>query len=292
VKYALIERSRKEFKLRLMCRVLQVSVSGYHAWRQRAPSVRALADQRLMINLMQSYFDSGRTYGAPRVHRDLREQGIHVGKKRVARLMRARGLIARRRPRRGVATTESAHAEPIASNGLNRRFDVNGVAVNRVWVSDITYLPTRAGWLFLAVVLDLASRRVVGWAMRETLHAELALSALRMALAARQPAPGWLHHSDRGVHYACAEYRELVTAHGGHRSMSRRGNCWDNAVAESFFSTLEFELIERSDWRTRDEARLAVFRYIEAWYNPRRRHSTLGYVSPATYEARLQSAAA
>jgi putative transposase len=289
----LMARCHDEFKVRLMCRVLEVSPSGYYAWRKRAPSLRALADQRLMINLLQSYFDSRRTYGAPRIHRDLREQGIHVGQKRVARLMRARGLAARPRARRCITTTDSRHPEPIAPNVVARRFDVNGVAgVNRVWVSDITYVPTRAGWLYLAVVVDLASRRVVGWAMRDTLHAELALSALRMALAARQPTPGWVHHSDRGVHYACAAYRDLVAAHGGERSMSRRGDCWDNAVAESFFATLEWELIDRSDWRTRDDARLAVFQYIEAWYNPRRRHSTLGYLSPAAYEVQLEANAA
>lgn len=292
MKYALMERCRDDFKVRLMARVLQVSATGYYAWRKRAPSLRALADQRLMTNLAVSYFDSGRTYGAPRVHRDLQAQGIRVGKKRVARLMRAGGLVGRPRVPRGIATTESQHAEPIAPNLVERRFAVNGLAVNRVWVSDMTYLPTRAGWVFLAVVLDLASRRVVGWAMRETLHAELAVSALQMALATRAPAPGWIHHSDRGVQYACGAYRALVTQHGGHLSMSRRGNCWDNAVAESFFATLERELIERADWHTREDARVAVFRYIEAWYNPRRRHSTLGYVSPVTYEEHLATTAA
>jgi len=292
VKYALIQRCRDEFKLSVMCRVLQVSPTGYHAWRKRAPSVRALADQRLLVNVLQSYFDSGRTYGAPRIVEDLRDDGIRVGKKRVARLMRARGLVARRRGQRGVSTTDSAHACPIAPNVVNRQFDVNGVGVNRVWVSDITYVPTGEGWLFLAVVLDLASRRVVGWAMRDTLHAELAVSALRMALEARQPAPGWIHHSDRGVHYACTEYQELLATHEAQVSMSRRGNCWDNAVAESFFATLEWELIDRSTWATRDAARAAIFRYIEAWYNRRRRHSTLGYVSPAAFEEQLQQRAA
>jgi putative transposase len=292
VRYAFIQRCRDEFKLGLMCRVLQVSPSGYHAWRKRAPSVRALADQRLLVNVLQSYFASGRTYGAPRVREDLRDAGFRVGQKRVARLMRTRGLVARRRSRRAGSTTDSAHGHPLAPNVLNRQFEVPGVGVNRVWVSDITYVPTRAGWLYLAVVLDLASRRVVGWAMRDTLHGELAVSALRMALAARQPAPGWLHHSDRGVHYACGEYQQLLAAHGAQVSMSRRGNCWDNAVAESFFASLEWELIDRAEWPTRDAARVAIFRYIESWYNQRRRHSTLGYVSPAVFEQRLETRAA
>ena len=292
MKYALIQRCRDEFHLSVMCRVLQVSPNGYYAWRKRPPSVRALADQRLMVNVMQSYFASGRTYGAPRILEDLRDDGIRVGKKRVARLMRTHSLVARRRGRRGVSTTDSTHTDPIASNVLNRQFDRNGLAVNRIWVSDITYVPTGEGWLFLAVVLDLASRRVVGWAMRDTLHGELAVSALRMALEARHPAPGWVHHSDRGVHYACGAYQEVLAAHGAQVSMSRRGNCWDNAVAESFFASLEWELIERSQWATRGAARVALFRYIESWYNRQRRHSTLGYVSPVTFEHRLETQAA
>jgi putative transposase len=292
VKYALITRCREEFKLRLMCRVLQVSPSGYYAWRQRSPSLHALADEALMLHLWTSYAASDRTYGAPRVHQDLLDEGHRVGKKRVARLMREYGLVGRSRGRRRVATTDSEHDQPIAPNLLGRQFDVNGVGgLNRVWVSDITYIPTGEGWLFLAVVLDLASRRVVGWAMRDTLHAELATSALQMALRARRPAAGLVHHSDRGIHYACREYRELLVAHGVQASMSRRGDCWDNAVAESFFSTLEWELIMRSKWATRADARIAIFRFIESWYNQRRRHSTLGYVSPATYEGQLERAA-
>ena len=225
------------------------------------------------------------------MHHELQAQGTRVGPKRVARLMRTHGLVGRRRGRPRVQTTDSTHAHPIAPHLLARQFDVHGVAVNRVWVSDITYVPTRAGWLYLAVVLDLASRRVVGWAMRDTLEAELALSAARMAFAARQPAPGLVHHSDRGVQYACGEYRALVAAHGAVASMSRRGNCWDNAVAESFFATLELELIDQADWHTHREARNAIFHFIEGWYNSRRLHSTLGYVSPVSYEEQLRTAA-
>jgi putative transposase len=291
VRYACIARHRREFPVRLMCRVLEVSASGFYVWRRRSPSARAIADERLMLNVRIAHRHSNGTYGAPRVHRELQAEGVRVSKKRVARLMRADGLVARR-PRRRVRTTDSAHAHPIAPNRLERQFDVNGVRmVNRVWVSDITYVPTRAGFQYLAVVLDLASRRVIGWAMRETLAAELVLRALRMALGARRPEAGLLHHSDRGAQYACTEYQAVIAAHGMVASMSRKGNCWDNAVAESFFATLEVELIARSDWHTRDEARGAIFRYIETWYNSRRRHSTLDYRSPADYEREVLSAA-
>ena len=292
MRYACIARHRGEYALQLMCRILGVSDSGFYAWRKRPPCERAIADELLMARVRIAHEASNGSYGAPRVHRDLRDTGLHVGKKRVARLMRAEGLMARPPQRSGVRTTDSSHAHAIAPNLLARRFDANGVAaLDRVWVSDLTYVPTGAGWLYLAVVLDLKSRRVVGWAMRETLHADLALSALQMALVTRRPAPGLVHHSDRGVQYACAEYRALLTTHGLEASMSRKGDCWDNAVAESFFATLEWELIGRSRWGTKADARRAIFHYIEAWYNPRRRHSTLGYLSPVQYERQLQDVA-
>jgi putative transposase len=290
MRYACMARHRREFPLRLMCRVLEVSPSGFYAWWRRPPSVRAIADELLLLRVRITHRQSGETYGAPRVHRALRAQGTRVGKKRVARLMREHELAARRR-KRGVRTTDSTHTHPIAPNLLDRQFDVTGVRdVNRIWVSDLTYIPTREGWLYLAGVLDLRSRRCVGWAMRETLDADLAVSALRMALGARRPAPGLIHHSDRGVQYACEAYRTLLDAHGLVASMSRKGDCWDNAVAESFFATLELELIVKSDWHTRDEARVAIFRYIETWYNRQRLHSTLGYLSPAQYEEQVQAA--
>lgn len=293
MKYACLTLYRREFPVRLMCRVLAVSPSGYYAWRQRPSCARAIADERLLLNVRVAYRTSEGTYGAPRVHRELQSEGLRVGKKRVARLMRADGLVATPRRRRGPRTTDSTHAFPIAPNLLARRFDLTGVrAVNRAWVSDLTYVPTGEGWVFLAVVLDLASRRVVGWAMRDTLDAALALSALQMALGVRCPAAGLLHHSDRGVQYACTAYRELLAAHGMQASMSRRGDCWDNAVAESFFATLERELIDRHTWATRAAARRAIFDYIAGWYNSRRRHSTLNYLSPAEYERHLESAAA
>ena len=292
MKYACITLYRREFKVRLMCRVLEVAPSGYYAWRKRPNCAQALADERLLLNVRVAHRTSGGTYGAPRVHRELRHAGIRVGKKRVARLMRTDGLVGTPARRRGPRTTDSRHAFPLAANLLARRFAVSDVGtVNRTWVSDITYVPTREGWLFLGVVLDLASRRVVGWAMRDTLDAELALRALQMALDTRRPPPELMHHSDRGVQYACTAYRELLAANGMQVSMSRRGNCWDNAVAESFFATLERELIDRHDWATRTEARRAIFDYIAGWYNTRRRHSTLDYRSPAEHERHLESAA-
>ena len=290
MKYACIARHVGEHSVRLMCRVLGVAPSGFYRWRSGGPSARAKADEMLLLLVREAYRDSGETYGAPRIHQDLQDDGVHVSKKRVARVMHMDGLAARAPRRAWVPTTDSAHAYPIAENLLARQFAVP--AVDRVWVSDITYVPTRLGFLYLAVVIDLASRRVVGWAMREDLAAELALSALRMALEARRPAPGLLHHSDRGAQYACGPYRDLLDVHGLRASMSRRGNCWDNAVAESFFATLEWELIDRRNWRTRDDARHAIFAYIETWYNRRRRHSTLGYLSPAQYEAQLHAHAA
>ena len=295
MKYACITLYQREFPVRLMCRVLEVAPSGYYAWRKQPTCAHAIADERLLLHVRGAHGTSGGRYGAPRVHRELRAAGLRVGQKRVARLMRTDGLVGTPARRRAPRTTDSTHAFPIAPNLLARRFavdDANGVAaVNRMWVSDITYVPTREGWLYLAVVLDLASRRVVGWAMRDTLAAELALEALQMALDQRHPAPGLVHHSDRGVQYACTAYRELLAAHGLAASMSRRGDCWDNAVAESFFATLERELIDRGDWRTRAEAATAIFDYIATWYNTRRLHSTLDYQSPAAYERQLATAA-
>ena len=284
MKYACIARHRAEYPVRLMCRALTVSPAGFYAWRTRSPSAHAIADERLLLNVRVAFARNDGHYGAPRIQRELRDEGIRVAPKRVARLMRADGLVAR--PRRwSVRTTDSAHGLPVAPNLLDRQFDVNGVRINQVWVSDLTYVPTHAGWLYLATVLDLASRRVVGWAMEDSLASDIALRALRMAIGARRPAPGLIHHSDRGSQYAALEYQALLAAHGMRPSMSRKANCWDNAVAESFFATLEQELIVRSDWHTHDEARRAIFRFIESWYNRTRRHSTLGYISPAQYEA-------
>ncbi len=290
MRYAVITRHRDEFPVRLMCRVLDVTPSGYYASLTRPESWRAMIDDVLMAHVRIAHAESGDTYGAPRVHEELTAQGWPTSRKRVARLMRQEGLSARAPKQHRITTTDSNHTEPIAPNLLDRHFDV-GTAIDRVWVADMTYVPTRAGTLYLATVLDLGSRRCVGWAMQDTMDVSIVLHALQMAITARRPAPGLLHHSDRGSQYAAKSYRTELAAHGMRASMSRPGNCYDNAVAESFFSTLEFELLMRSDWHTRDAAKRAVFRYIETWYNRKRRHSTLGYVSPAEYEAQLQQAA-
>ncbi len=287
----MIARHRGEFPVRLMCRVLEVSVAGFYAYLKRPEPWRALIDEVLMASVRVAFAESDGTYGAPRIERELRAEGLPTSTKRVARLMREAGLVARPRPRLRVVTTDSAHTDPIAPNRVQRQFDVEDIALNTIWVGDITYVPTREGFLYLATVLDLGSRRCVGWAMRDTLEVDVVLSALRMAREARRPAPGLIFHSDRGSQYASAAYRAELQAHGMLASMSGKGDCYDNAVAESFFATLEFELIMRHDWHTREEARRAIFRYIETWYNRKRRHSTLGYVSPAEYEVQQQMAA-
>lgn len=288
MKYACIEENRPAFSVSLMCRVLEVSRSGFYASRTREPSERDREDARLRLHVRAVYRKSRQTYGSPRVHAELRAEGIRCGRKRVERLMREDELQARVRKRWRGSTTDSSHAYATALNLVDRRFDVEEIAsVDRVWAGDITYLPTRQGWLYLAVVLDLKSRMVVGWSMQETLRAGLATDALGMALGRRQPRAGLIHHSDRGVQYASSAYRDLLSEHAIACSMSGKGDCWDNAVAESFFATLEWELIERSDWHTHAEARRAIFEYIECWYNRQRRHSSLGYTSPAEYEDTL-----
>jgi transposase InsO family protein len=264
-----------------MCRVLRVARTGYYAWRRRPPSARTCANRQLLTAIRAVHQQSRARYGSPRVTRELQTQGYRCGEARVARLMRTAGVQAKRR-RRFRLTTDSRHAHPVAPNVLARQFAV--ATANRVWASDITYVPTREGWLYLAVVLDLASRRVIGWAMRHTLERGLTVDALRMALAQRQPGPGVLHHSDRGSQYACGAYQALLGKHGMACSMSRKGDCYDNAVVESFFATLKAELVEDAAWATRDAARTALFEYIEGWYNRERRHSSLGYRSPVQYE--------
>lgn len=284
MRHACIRRHEDAYTVALMCRVLRVSRAGYYAWRRRATPARTVADAALTTVIAAVHATSRRTYGSPRVHAALRADGTRVGRKRVARLMRDAGLVARRR-RRFVVTTESRHAQPIAANRLDRQFAIATIGgPDRVWASDVTYLATREGWLYLAVVLDLGTRRVVGWAMRHTLEAELTMAALTMALAQRRPGPGVLHHSDRGSQYAGHAYQQLLTTNRMGCSMSKKGDCWDNAVVESFFATLKIELVAGADWPTREAARAAVFEYVEIWYNRRRLHSALGYVTPMAYE--------
>jgi len=268
--------------VRLMCRLLAVSPSGYYAWVARPESSRAAENRRLVAEIRVIHAESRRTYGSPRVHATLQAQGKRIGEHRVARLMRTSAIRAKTITK-WRATTDSAHPYPVVPNTLNRQFAV--AAPNRVWAGDITYVWTVEGWLYLAVVLDLYSRRVIAWGMGSRLTQELATAALTMAIEHRRPASGVVHHTDRGSQYAATKYRELLADHGLTASMSRRGNCWDNAVVESFFHTLKTEHVRHQRYRTREEARQDIFEWIEVFYNRVRRHSTLGYRSPAEFEA-------
>lgn len=288
MKHACLARLEGEFPMRLMCRLLGVAPAGYYKARRRGLSARATEDQRLRLAIRAEHRASHQRYGAPKIHAALRAQGIDCGRHRVARLMREDGLRGTSRARARVTTTQSAHNESVAANVLARRFDPAELRErDRVWVADITYLPTGEGWLYLAVVLDLASRRVVGWAAADHLGQGLALAALEQAVARRQPLPGLIHHSDRGLQYACAAYQALMRRHGMVGSMSRVGNCWDNAVVESFFATLKTELVRGALWPTRAAAHRSVAAFIDCWYNHQRRHAALGYRSPVAYEREL-----
>jgi transposase InsO family protein len=271
-----------------LCRVLEVSSSGFYAWQHRQPSQRQRADDQLIDRIRTVHANSHCTYGAPRVHAELRATGTRVGKKRVARLMREAGLAGRcpRRFRRTTIPSDTPAAQP---PDLVRR-DFNPSEPDRLWISDITYIRTWEGWLYLAVILDAFSRRVVGWALADHLRTELATDALHMALSSRQPAAGLVHHSDRGGQYLSAAYIAILAGYGVRSSVGRPGTCWDNAAAESFFATLKTELLHRAVWPTRQHAKTAIFHYIEGFYNRLRRHSTLDYRSPADFEADHRSA--
>jgi len=286
MRYVFIRAHESVFHIATMCRVLEVSRAGFYKWRARPVAKRVKDDAVLAARIRALHTGHRRTYGSPRVHRELRDQGIRCGEKRVARVMREQEIHAVA-PKRYRVTTQSGHREPLAPNRLARRFDVAAHSgTNTAWAADITYIPTAEGWLYLAVILDLASRRVVGWAMGPRLDQTLALEALRMALRHRR-ASGGLHHSDRGVQYASKAYRQLLAAAGFTQSMSRVGNCWDNAVVESFFATLTKELLQLRPFDSRRVAQRELFDFIEVWYNRQRRHSSLGYLSPAQYEAQL-----
>lgn len=287
MRFVFIQAHARIYRVRTMCRVLEVSRAGYYAWRARPLAERVKADRVLRERIRTIHEQVQRRYGSPRVHQELKALGIRCGEKRVARLMREDGLRAKQ-ARSFRVTTQSKHREPIAENHLARQFTVERAErPNRVWAGDITYIPTGEGWLYLAVILDLASRRVVGWALRTRLDQELALGALRMALTHRG-AHGGLHHSDRGVQYASAAYRQLLADAGFTASMSRVGDCWDNAVVESFFATVTKELLVDGLFETRAAASRALFEFIEIWYNRQRRHSTLGYQTPVEFEEQLQ----
>jgi transposase InsO family protein len=266
------------------CELLEVSRSAFYDWHQHRPSARQLADEALGARIEEIFEASRGTYGWPRVHRALRDEGVHASRKRVARIMRQKGLIGRCR-RRWTKTTIS-DPETRAIDLLKRCFGPETVELDRVYVSDITYIWTWEGWLYLATVIDLSSRRVVGWSMADHMRTELVADALRMAVAARRPEPRVIFHSDRGTQYTSTEFTTLLAEHEMVQSLSRPRQCWDNAVAESFFASIKEELIHRQSWATKAQARRAVFDYIEVFYNRRRLHSSLGYLSPADYEAR------
>lgn len=284
MRYRAIQEHDRRYPIRLMCRALAVSPAGYYAWGGRPESRRSVANRALLTDIRAIHQESRQTYGSPRIWQTLVQQGQVVGEHRVARLMRHDGLQAKT-VKQWRVTSDSAHRLPVVANTLDRQFTVS--QPNRVWAGDLTYIWTLEGWLYLAVLLDLYSRRVVGWAMGPRLTGDLTVQALRMALTTRQPTAGLLHHSDRGSQYAAGSYQQLLTTHGITASMSRTGNCWDNACVESFFGTLKRERVYHQRYATRSEATQDIFEYIEVFYNRQRRHSTLGYRSPVEIEARV-----
>ena len=270
----------------MMCRVLRVSRSGYYAWAGRSESHRAGADRELVMKIRTCHIESRGTYGSPRMCDELRRRGERCGENRVARLMRAHGIVGLPK-RRWRSTTDSEHGQPVAPNILNRQFAAE--APNRAWVSDLTCVWTREGWMYVATVMDLYSRRVVGLATGASADHWLVGRALQMAISRRRPGPGLIFHSDQGRQYTASEIQKLLSRHQIVASMSRRGNCWDNAPAERLFATLKTELVRRRQYRTRDQATREVCEYFEHFYNQRRSHSALGYLSPAAFEARAQT---
>jgi len=274
-----------EFRVKKMCEVFKVSKSGYYAWRMHVPSKRRKENELLLGSIEEVHRESRGTYGSPRVKVELNEKGIVCGKNRVARIMRENGIRAKAK-KKYKATTDSRHTYPVAENLLVKEEQNPS---NMVWASDITYIPTDEGWLYLAGVMNLRYRKIIGLSMKDRLTQDLTVDALRKAIGRDCPRPGLIHHSDRGSQYACKEYQGLLKEHGILPSMSRKGNCYDNACMESFFHTLKTELIHGERFRTREEAKLSIFEYVEVFYNRIRRHSALGYKSPAEYE-RLQNA--
>ena len=282
--FGFIAAKRAEHSIQIMCRVLEVSRSGFHAWAKREPSARAVVDRALTERIAEIHADSLKTYGSPRVHAELRlEDGVHVGRKRVERLMRRADLSGQVKRRRG-KTTIRMHGVRTAPDLVER--DFSPTAINRLWAADITYIRTWEGWLYLASVMDCYSRRIVGWAIADHLRAELVVDALEMAVARRRPDAGLVHHSDRGSQFTSLIFTRRCRVVAIDVSMGSRGDCFDNAVLESFHASLKKDLIHRRSWPTKAEARTALFEYIEAFYNRRRRHSTLGMLSPLEFENR------
>lgn len=283
MRFEFIRVEKAHYPVRVLCRVLEVSRSGYYAFEKHVPSAREVLDGQLIPEIKEAHRRSRRTYGSPRILQELRANDRRVGRKRIARLMRKEQIVGKR-ARRFCRTTDSGHDHPVAENVLDRRFTVD--RPNEAWVTDITYIRTNEGWLYLAAILDLFSRRVVGYAMSSLIDRELILMALGAALAQRRPSGSLIHHSDRGSQYTSSEYRKALLNAGLTCSMSRRANCWDNAVAESFFGTLKSETPEA--YETRAIAKAVITDYIDNFYNPTRRHSSLDYLSPIEYELRYE----
>lgn len=284
MKFAFIEEHRKVWPISVICRVLQISRSGFFAWRKRPPSARQIHQQELLAKIRKAHLENREVYGSPRVHHALLVDGQTVSRNTVARLMRLAKIRAKPQPRSFPCTTDSNHHQPVAENLLERDFSATGP--DRKWLADITYIQTDEGWLYLAGVLDCFSRKIVGWSMSDAMPADLVGDALKMALEHRRPSGQELiHHSDRGVQYASDDYQQLLARHGITPSMSGKGDCYDNAMMESFWSTLKTELIYQRHYATHEEARQSIFEYIEVFYNRKRLHSSLGYVSPEAFEA-------
>jgi putative transposase len=282
VRFGFIQAQQANFPVTVLCRVLEVSCSGFYRWLNAQPSERQSKNERLMIEIKSIHSESRGTYGSPRVHAELRSRGFEIGLNRVARLMAELGPTGQR-PRRFRKTTDSHHSHPLAPDLVAR--DFNPSEPNQLWAADITYITTASGWAYLAVVLDLYSRRVIGWAIDEHMRTELVLEALDRALGTRERNEGLIHHSDRGSQYASSRHRDELERRGIRVSMGAKGCAYDNAVVESFFATLKKDLVYRVNWLDQQQAALAISEYIQVFYNRRRRHSTLGYMSPADYEA-------
>lgn len=283
MKFAFIDTEAAHWPVAVLCEMLDVSRSGYYAWATRPEAPKVQADAELVAEIKSAHKAGRGAYGSPRVMRALRKKGRRIGKNRVARLMRQEGIVGRKK-KRFRKTTDSNHPDPISPNVLERNFQVD--LPDTAWVTDVTYVYTHQGWLYLAVILDLFSRRVVGWAASSNNDRALALDALAKAVALRDPGTGLVHHSDRGSVYASSDYREALDRLGATKSMSRKGDCWDNSVAESFFATIKGEMIDHEDYETRAQAIAAIADYIDAFYNVTRLHSAIGYVSPIEFELR------
>jgi putative transposase len=285
MRFRFIEDHRADYPVTIMCGALDVSPAGYYAWRSRTESPRSAANRELLDHISRVHRDTRGRYGSPRIHVELKAQGRGVSRGRIERLMRRHGIRAiMARPRR-VRTTDSRHDHPIAPNLLNRNF--SAAAPNQIWLTDITYVETGQGWLYLAAVMDLYSRRIVGWAMDDHLRTELPLAALNMAISTRRPDANLIHHSDRGVQYASADYRTALQSASMQASMSRRADCYDNAPMESFFHTLKTEQVYHQQYATREQAKSDIFAYIEGFYNRTRRHSSIGYKTPIEIELKV-----